>query len=243
MFKKIFFFLFWGSWILIKVAYCQDFKKKQQTADSLFAVGKYYEAETLYAQILNEGVFSEKNILKQAFVASQQKNYAAYLHYLNLHLQYKPSLRTAQKIYNIATAYELEGYEVSDSKWLLLLYYAYHKWLVWGFCLLLLVWVFVFLRKKYHSWGIFQRNGIFLLIVLTFGIFFINFMPNINEAIVAYDHTYLMKAPSAASSKVAVLSKGKKLSVVAENDVWLEVIWQKEKAFVRKTQVYFHPLF
>ncbi|WP_448529994.1 hypothetical protein [Raineya sp.] len=243
MLKKIFFFLVCINGLLTESIYCQDFKQKNFLADSLFAVGKYSEAEAVYAQILGEGVFSEQNVLKQAFIASQQKNYVAYLHYLNLLLQNEPKLSTAQKIYNIATAYELEGYEVSDSKWILLLYYAYHRWIILGLCLLFLLWSISFLRRKYTTWGAFQRNGIILLLGLAFSIFFVNFIPNINEAIVAYNHTYLMKSPSAASEKVVVLSKGQKLNVIGEKDVWLEVIWGKEKAFVRKTQVYFHPLF
>jgi hypothetical protein len=243
MLKKIFFFLICFGTIVSENIYCQDFNRKNLLADSLFAVGKYSEAEAIYGQILGDGIFSEQNVLKQAFIASQHKNYVAYLHYLNLLLQYEPKLSTAQKIYNIATAYELEGYEVSDKKWILLLYYAYHKWIILSLCLLFLLWAISFLRKKYTTWGTLQRNGSILLLGLAFSIFFINFIPNINEAIVAYNHTYLMKSPSAASEKVVVLSKGQKLNVIGEKDIWLEVVWEKEKAFVRKTQVYFHPLF
>lgn len=211
-------------------------------ADSLFTLGKYTEAEILYNQLLSEGYFSEKNILKQVFIASQQKNYVAYLHFLNLHLQYKPSLQTAQKIYNIANAYELNGYEINDSKWLLLLYYAYHKWILWGVCLFFLLWASFILRKKITNENYF-KNALLFLISCGFVILTINFLPSINEAIVAYDHTYLMQAPSSASQKVGLLMKGQKLEVVAEKDIWLKVIWQKQIAYVKKTQVYFHPLF
>lgn len=243
MFKKIFIFILIFVSLCTHRSYCQEVKEKIKQADSLLAINKYKEAEKLYEQVLYEHQFySNKMFLQLALIASQNKDFVRYLYWLNLYLQVQPDAKIAEKITNIAHAYELTGYEISDTKWLLLYYHCYYKFLVFAFCVLTaLLLVFFFLSKQ--SVVAFRRNGILLLLFLIGTILLLNVVPPIKEAVIAGENTYLMSAPSSASQVAGFANKGQKMNVVGEKDIWLEVIWNKQKVFVKKTQVYFTNIF
>ncbi|MFN3315642.1 MAG: SH3 domain-containing protein [Raineya sp.] len=189
-----------------------------------------------------ERIYSEKMLVQLASTASQKKDYVAYLYWLNLYFQVKPSPEIAEKIENTANAYELAGYEISDSRWFLVYYHRYYKFIALGFCVLTSIFLIFFFFTQQNITA-FRRNGILLLLFLLGAILLLNVVPPIKEAVIAGENTYLMLAPSSASQVAGVASKGQKVAVIGDNDIWLEVIWNKQKVFVKKTQVYFSNLF
>jgi hypothetical protein len=243
MFKKIFIFIQISIYLCAHHSYCQEVKEKIQRADSLFLVNKYEEAGKLYEQVFyNNRLYSQKMLLQLAFIASQSKDFVRYLYWLNLYLQVNPDAKIAEKIENTANAYELVGYEISDRRWFLIYYHYYYKFIVLGFCVLTSVFLMLFFLNK-QSVVVFRRNGVLLLLYLVGTILLHNVVPPIKEAVVAGENTYLMQAPSSASQVAGLASKGQKVSVVGENDIWLEIVWNKQRVFVKKSQVYFANLF
>lgn len=243
MLKKISTFILTIILLSSYSSYSQTLTQKAAKADSLFLQNKYEEAEALYEEIFYKNhTYSEKILVQLAFIASQKKDYVRYLYWLNLYFQVNPTVRIAEKIENTASAYELTGYEISDKRWLLVYYHRYYKFIVFGLCVLISILFFYFLFSKQDVIA-YRRNGILFLIFLIGTILWLNVVPPIKEAVVAGESTYLMLAPSSASQVVGIASKGQKLSVVGETDIWLEIIWNKQRVFLKKSQVYFANLF
>jgi len=242
MFKKIFSFILISIYLNYYSSYSQILTEKIVRADSLFGQDKYEDAEVLYEEIFYENhIYSEKMLVQLAFIASQKKDYVRYLYWLNLYFQVSPSVAIAEKIENTANAYELAGYEISDRRWFLVYYHYYYKFIAFGICVLASILLISFFLNKQNA-QTFRRNGILLLLFLLGTILLLNVVPPIKEAVVAGESTYLMLAPSSASQVAGIASKGQKVSVVGENDIWLEIVWNKQKVFVKKTQVYFANL-
>lgn len=243
MLKKIIYFLILFFCFTYNYTYSQSFKSNTTTADSLFNKGEYLKAEPIYQDIFyKEKKYSSKMLLHLAFIANKKQDYVAYLYWLNLYFQVQPSLKTSEKISNTANTYELAGYELTDRKWFTILYHHYYRFIVLGLCLIgcLVVWLFLF-RKQ--SLLVYRRNGILLLIFLLFSIISLNIIPETKEIVIAQSNTYLMSAPSGASWVVGIVQKGQKLPVNNEHDIWVEVIWNNQKVFVKKTQGYFGSIF
>jgi len=242
MFRKIFTFSLTILCLISYSSYSQILIEKIVRADSLFEQNKYDEAEMLYEEIFYKNqTYSEKMLIQLAFIAWQKKDYVRYLYWLNLYLQVNPNVEIAEKIENTATAYELTGYEISDGRWFLIYYHYYYKFIVLGVCVLVSILLVSFFFSKQNAIT-FRRNGILLLLFLLGVIVLLNVVPPIKEAVIAGESTYLMLAPSSASQVAGIASKGQKVRVVGENDIWLEIIWNKQKVFVKKTQVYFANL-
>ncbi|GAB4124593.1 MAG: hypothetical protein OHK0045_02010 [Raineya sp.] len=243
MFKKIYVLNIIFIFIFSYKSYSQVVVEKISRADSLFSLNKYEEAEQLYQDIFyNNRTYSEKMLVQLALIASQKKDYVAYLYWLNLYFQVNPNAKIAEKVENTANAYELTGYDLSDSRWFLVYYHHYYKFIALFCCVVLSALLILFFFSKQRI-VVFRRNGIFILLFLLISILLLNVVPPIKEAVIAADSTYLMLAPSSASQVAGIAPKGQKVNVVGENDVWLEVIWNKQKVFVKKTQVYFADLF
>ena len=243
MLKNFFIFIVIFICFIPYKIYCQGVAEKISRADSLFLLNKYEEAEQLYQEVFYQNrAYSEKMLVQLSLIASQKKDYIAYLYWLNLYFQANPNAKIAEKIENTANAYELAGYAMSDSRWFLVYYHYYYKFIALGFCVLISILLISFFLNK-QSIMAFRRNGILLLLFLLATILLLNIIPPIKEAVIAGENTYLMFAPSSASQVAGIASKGQKVDVVGNNDVWLEVIWNKQKVFVKKSQVYFANLF
>lgn len=243
MLKKIkYFLILFFSW-LANYAYSQDFKHNLSIADSLFKKGEYLKAEPIYQRIFyHEQKYSEEMLLHLAFIANKKQDYVAYLYWLNLYFQVEPSIKIAEKISNTANTYELAGYDLSDRKWFIVLYHHYYKFLALAMSFLgcFIAWVFLFRKQSLLT---FRRNGILLLIFLLFSIISLNIIPETKEIVVAQANTYLMSAPSGASWVIGVAQKGQKLPVISEQDIWVEVVWNNQKVFIKKTQGYLGSVF
>lgn len=243
MFKKIFIFIAIFLHFISYKIYCQGVVEKISRADSLFLLNKYEEAEQLYQEVFYQNrTYSEKMLVQLSLIASQKKDYIAYLYWLNLYFQVNPNTKIAEKIENTANAYELSGYEISDNRWFLVYYHYYYKFIALGFCVFISILLIFFFLKKQPIMA-FRRNGVLLLLFLLATILLLNLVPPIKEAVIARENTYLMFAPSSASQVVGIASKGQKVDVTGQNDAWLEIIWNKQKVFVKKSQVYFANLF
>lgn len=242
--KNIFFFLFF-PFLLAHQAICQSFsaEKKIAKADSLFQKADYSKAEKLYQEVFyQEKKYSTSMLLKLASIANKKQDYVAYLYWLNLYFQSNPSLKIAEKISNTALAYEISGYQLSDRRWLTILYHRYYKFIALGFSVLgIFLVLLLFIRKQ--PLFIFRRNSVLLMIMLIFSLIFLNIAPDTKEVVIKQEHAYLMSAPSGASLVMGKAKKGQKLQVNSQKDVWIEVVWNNQKVFVKESQVYFGFVF
>jgi hypothetical protein len=243
MSKKIIYFLILILFFICNYTYSQGFKENLAIADSLFKKSEYVKATPIYENIFyKEKKYSSEMLLRLAFIANKRQDYVAYLYWLNLYFQVQPSLKISEKISNTANTYELTGYELTDRKWFTLLYHHYYKFIILGICIIgcLATWFFLFRKQNLF---VYRRNGILLLIFLLFSIISLNIIPETKEIVIAQNNTYLMSAPSGASWVLGIVQKGQKLSINNEYDIWVEVTWNNQKVFVKKTQGYLGSVF
>lgn len=60
-----------------------------------------------------------------------------------------------------------------------------------------------------------------------------NFAHEGKLAIVTASDTYLMKGPSAGADVVEVVSKGHRVEVLGQKDVWVKILWNGHEAFIK----------
>ncbi len=230
-FKSSFFILllliFW------KTANCQTLLSE---GDSLYAAKKYTEAFEIYSQIFEEGNITESMLLKMAFIKEGLQDYGQALIYLNLYYKISGDRKALDKIQELADAERLEGYEYSDKDFVLTVLIKYSTDILMGLgaiSLGLLAGLY-YQRKKGRkpSLNLFFQGITLLLFFFVANNFFLA-----EEAIIKADQTLIVTAPSAAGEPVDVISKGHKVTVLEETDIWVKILWNDQIAYVRKGQV------
>ncbi len=209
------------------------------TADSLFEQKNYTQALVAYESILEKtGELSPAMLLKMAFVSESLGDYSKSLYYLNLYYQRRPSQQVALKMSDIASRYNLSGYDYGDWDFFLIFYQRYYMWVVTALALLAFWMMGGMIRKKIRGSFIAGRHGMALLFFLSVILIVFNLQLNSRKAIVAEDYSYLMNAPSAGAKLVRVVRKGHRMNVRSETDIWLQTEWAGKKAYIRKQNVW-----
>jgi uncharacterized protein YgiM (DUF1202 family) len=58
-----------------------------------------------------------------------------------------------------------------------------------------------------------------------------------DEGIVGEPNTYLMDGPSAGASVIAVIDEGHLVEIVGKVDVWYEISWNGNRAFIKENSL------
>ena len=205
-------------------------------ADSLFENGKYTEAFETYDSLLQMGNASPQMLLKMAFIQEGLQDFTSALYYLSVYYELSGDKKVLGKMTEIASTHQLIGYEFDDIDFIANLYEQYRLYFVIG---LLLFSLAMFAVLVYHL-----RQGqsvvvpAILQILIITGLFLAtNKIFAKQVAIVASDHTILRSAPSAAAEPIEMISKGHRVEVLSEDEVWIKIEWLDREAYLRRGRV------
>ncbi len=225
----IFFFFILGSFTSL---FAETSENQLAKADKLFAQKKFTEAFKLYESILGQEQYSPQMLLKMAFIKEGLADYPSALYFLCLYYRHNSESTVLQKIVEIADKYELKGYDYSDTEYFAALYNQY-KWIV---CTVVLLLSIYFLNSAWRSASKRTAQSWLLGQVALLAVLALVHNLAVLEAkgVVRSNNVYAMNAPSAAANVFGVLSKGHRLTVLEEHDIWYKVLWEGELAYVRK---------
>jgi len=216
---------------------CAQIQNSQllQQADSLFADSQYTESIRLYEQIYQQAqMASPAMLLRMAFIQEGLGEYSQALYYLNTYYLLTSDDEVLQKISKLSEEYDLKGYSYSDIDYIRGFVSRYQYLMV-----LLLIGVamagllYYVLRGKGGS----ERPlgfGISYLLVLGLLFYLTNFSPVPDYGIIVDSNAYIMKAPSAGADVLGISSKGHRVKVSGRQDVWAQIEWEGEPAYIRQ---------
>src|SRR5690349_10485916 len=96
-------------------------------ADSLYDKKQYIQSLDQYREILAQGEYTPAMLLKMAYVEEGLNHAGKALYYLNLYYLATSDKGALDKMEELATKFDLDGYESSDSDVILSFYHDYHQ--------------------------------------------------------------------------------------------------------------------
>jgi hypothetical protein len=207
-----------------------------KTADSLFAAKRYTQSFEHYEEILLQKEYTPSMFLKMAFIQEGLNHIGRALYYLNLYYIATKDKSALEKIQELATKYNLEGYDVSETDQLLSFYHDNRLYISAG----LAAFMIFLISTGYYG----KRKGVTpyasLTLSIIFGVAFfahLYYGEEVKTGIVTLPSTYLMNGPSAGASVVEIIGDGHRVEVIGRKDVWLRVRWGGNDAFVKENAV------
>ncbi|MFT2008074.1 SH3 domain-containing protein [Pontibacter sp. 13R65] len=221
-----------------EAAYCQADKNALNLADSLFQKQEYTDALTIYKQILDqEQHYSPQMLLKMAYIKEGLRDYTSAMYYLHLFYVKQPSRSVLKKMEELAQAHRLTGYEYSDLQFFKTQFSKHYMRILE----LMLIAAVVIVTIMFLSWRKGRRFSntfkIGFTIYLLFILYYVNFLNLGDAGIIKNNHVAIMSAPSAGSSWLATASQGHKVPIRGEQDIWYEIRWKGEVAYIRKANI------
>ncbi len=204
-----------------------------QQADSLYLEKKYTQSLEHYQTILSQNQYTPAMLLKMAHIQEGLNHIGDALYYLNLYYIASNDKSVLEKMDELATRYNLEGYEMSDADQAMSFYRDYHSYIT-----LALAAIAIFFAALAYS---FKRKGqrpiassIVTVLVLMVLFYHVNMGGKVSMGIVGSSNTLLMKGPSPGAPLLEIVGEGHRVEIVGKNDVWMQVLWQGEVAYVRE---------
>lgn len=204
-----------------------------QQADSLFIDKKYTQSMEHYQTILKQNEYTPAMLLKMAYIQEGLNRVGEALYYLNLYYLVSNDKTVLTKMEELATRYSLEGYENSDADQAMAFYRDYHFHItiaLAAIAVFLVSLAFSIKRKGQRP----VASGIFTAVILTGLFFHVNIGGKNSLGIVGASNTFLMEGPSPGASVIAVVAEGHRVEIVGKKDVWLQVLWNGEIAYIRE---------
>jgi hypothetical protein len=212
--------------------------KELKSADSLFAMSKYTEAEVLYKKnFQNEEKNNPNLLLKLAFLSEKRNNYTSCLFYLSKLALTKPSRALFEKMDNLAKEQNLTGYEFDDYNYFIIFYRRYGEYIPILLLTLGAYIVFIMVLKTRRHESILLIHKISTLVYLLVILGMIHIPSLYKTALIAHDNTFLREEPSSASGVIEVVKKGHKLILFGSVDHWNRVIWNNKIVYIRKNDL------
>lgn len=218
------------------IANADSFSTKLSQADSLFKLKRYTQSFEIYDALLSVDQYSPAMLLKMAYIQEGLGKVSKSLYYLNLYFLATGDEQTLEKLKEIATRNSLEGYDDTEEQ-----HFYYHlernsrliEFVLVSLVVAASAWLY---RAKSKSQVITSPVlGLFLTIIML--ALMVNFPINDNAVIISSGNTYLMKGPSAGANVLGIVNEGHKLKVIKSKDVWLEVEWLDQPAFIKADRV------
>lgn len=210
-----------------------------QTADSLFVNRHYTESFKVYDQLYQDGKYTPAMLLKMAFIQEGLGEYSEALYYLNEYYLFTSDEKVIEKMQQLSNDHHLRGYEYSDYDLFLNFVRKYRYIVLYGLLTLTLAglayFAFAGKRQATKPYGL----GVAYVILLGLLYFLANYSIGPRQAIITDDNTYIMSGPSAGAEVVHVSKKGHRVKIDGQNDVWTEIEWEGEPAFVRQSNLRF----
>jgi len=207
-----------------------------QQADSLYEKKRYTQSLEHYQTILSQKQYSPAMLLKMAYIEEGLGRVGQALYYLNLYYLASNDKLVLEKMEELAAKYKLDGYENSDTDLLLSFYHDYQLPIAMTLSVLVVFFLsLIFYWKKKGKRSI--ATGVLLFAAVALLFVHINFGEKISTGIVGEPNTYLMDGPSAGASVISVIEEGHRVAIVGKIDVWYEILWNGNRAFVKENNL------
>jgi tetratricopeptide (TPR) repeat protein len=235
--KYLIFCILVGLFLGSEVAFSAN-KKELKSADSLFAMAKYPEAEVLYKKNFTE---DEKNnqalLLKLAFLSEKSNNYTDCLFYLSELALVNPSRRLFEKMDKIAAEQNLKGYEFDDYNYFIIFYRRYGDYIPILLLILGTYIVLIMLSKTLKREGILTIHKVSIVVYLAVLLGILNIPSLYQTCVIINQNTFLREEPSSASGIVEKVGKGHRITIIGSVDNWNRVIWNNKIVYIRKNDL------
>lgn len=230
----IFLFLVTGT----QVAKSQSVNSQLNAADSLFQTRKFTESLSIYDNLLETtGKASPAMLLKMAYINEGLENYGEALYHLNNYYSITSDQRVLTKMRDLAATLGLEGYETSNLDYALKIYTEYRFILVAFFTALGLLILGIIYRQKQKHGKAAPSLGLALFFVMIVALYLTNYSGTSPKGIISSANAYLMTGPSAGSDLVEVVGEGHKVEIIDQQDIWVEIRWKEQRAFIRESNI------
>lgn len=206
-------------------------------ADSLFQTQRYTQSLEHYEEILRQKQYTPAMLLKMAYIHEGLNQIGPAMYYLNLYQIATKDKSVLTKMDELATKFDLEGYESSDSDRFWAFYLDNHLYIslaLAAICILLLSFMYR-TRFKMHARPIASAGGVLVVIMLM--TVHQQYGSRQSRGIIAEATTYLMDGPSAGASVIDVVGDGHRVEVIGKKDVWLKIRWEEEVAYVKENSL------
>jgi hypothetical protein len=225
--------------IISQPIYSQENNRVLQKADSLFQHHQYAKSFELYRHILEtRQKYSPQMLLKMAYTQEAQQNYTATVYYLHLYYNKRPSRAVLKKMEDLAQRQHFLGYEYSDFEFFRTQLQKYYLPILQGMLMLavtlLTIMFYVYHKKKLLPGR--TAQVLFLGYLLFIG-FYINFFSFGRKGIIRQNDVAIMAAPAAGAPWLATATKGHRIDLKGEQDIWYETEWNGQRAYIRKKNV------
>jgi uncharacterized protein YgiM (DUF1202 family) len=217
--------------------YSQTEKSVLTKADSLFASQRFTQSFELYDSIYNLKKATPAMLLKMAYIKEGLGDFTLAQYYLNEYYLATNNDQALTKMETLAKEKDLIGYKTNDLNFMRSLYYKHFQWLSLGALLatlILLVFFVIQLRKYKHTPPV---TSFFLVVAIISLFVLINFGKSYNKALIIKNNTFVMAGPSAGANVIDVISKGNKISINNQKDVWLQIEWKGQTGYVKSNNV------
>ena len=215
----------------------QDNNQILTEADSLFKERRFVQSLELYHHLYEENeVYTPQMLLKLAYINEGLGEYSKALYYLNVYYEKTTDKAVMDKMEQLAEKHKLAGYDFTDTDLFLNYYKTYSLEITLGALAIsfLLFALLVYQKRK--------KQPVFLpLAGLVVSLFLVALMVNADNstrlAIINGDNAYLMRGPSSGAGVVDIVKAGHRVSILGQQDVWTEIIWDGSPVYIRKSQL------
>ena len=229
--------------LIIALGLCSQHSSAQtsgfrlKTADSLFQAKRYTQSLEHYEEILRQRQYSPAMLLKMAYVHEGLNQMGSAIYYLNLYHIATNDKAVLEKIDEMATKYNLNGYEVTDSDRFWSFYLDNHLYLSIALAALMILMVSVMYhtRMRQHARPITSAVAVMVLAIVLFAHQL--YGSQRDRGIIADASTYVMDGPSAGASVIEIVSDGHRVEVLGKKDVWLKIRWDEDIAYVKENSI------
>lgn len=219
------------------IANAQVFNYRLKMADSLFAKKQYTQSLEIYRGIFKEKSYSPAMLLRMAYIEEGLRQNSMALYYINLYYEATHDQSALAKMEDMATRYNLVGYESNKTDHTLAIIAEYKPAIITtlvGICSLLFAVMIYTLKRKnikpYISFSFFILTAMLL-------VSFANRDLTPDNGIVQNAPAFLMDGPSPGSKVIGIISEGNRLPVSGRKDVWVKVKWLDGYAYLKENQV------
>ncbi|MGA0558690.1 SH3 domain-containing protein [Larkinella sp. VNQ87] len=177
-------------------------------------------------------------LLKLAYGWEKQGDVARMLYYLQVYFDRHPDEAVLRKMHDVATQYNLRGYETDDLNYFYLFYKQYGLYITLALVLLGTYAFGIFWLKHRNREPTHRRHKLIIMAYLMGLLLLLNLPETYQSGIVNRDRVFLRRDPSAAAPVADVINRGHRVKVLGSQDVWLYVFWNDGLYYVRKDNVW-----
>ncbi len=206
------------------------------SADSLFEAQKFQRALLAYEAVYAQGTYSPQMLLRMALITEGLGRYPETLYYLNQYYLRQPDPMVLAKMRSLAQQRQLAGYEAAGFDQLLGIWRRFGPYLLGLLVLGAAAMLWAMWRNRRRG-EVTLYHPLFFLLFLSGAAFLVNYGDRWQMGIVRDAPAYLMQAPAAGAPTLRQLAAGSRLQVRDQTDVWVEVRWEGQAAYVHRERL------